>query len=172
MNNLALVFQPIDLDRHGDVFLTFVRDTHFCSFGTMDGFLDDNGQGEERFAERVRARLAEEPKSCLHVWKNGQIVGQLHLGRFIDPSIGYINLLYVAPEWRGAGIASLIEEYASAYFQSHGFRSARLSVAAHNLRAIRFYTKQGWKNLGPRQDQPDRLATHTMEKFFGPITIE
>ena len=156
-----LQFQPIDLDHHLEVFLAFIRDTHLCSFGSMDGFRDANDQGEERFVQRVRTRLAEEPESCLHMWRNGEIVGQLHLGRFVDPAIGYINMFYVSPAWRGTGVAAAMEEYACAYLQAQGFQSAYLSVAAQNRRAIRFYEKQGWTDLGPRQDKP---GTHNMKK--------
>ena len=164
MSVSELQFKPIDLDRHRDVFLDFIRDTHLCSFGSMESFVDENGQGEERFVERVRARLAEEPESCLHVWRNGEIVGQLHLGRFVDPAIGYINMFYVSPKWRGTGVAGAMEEQACAYLQAQGFQSAYLSVATQNRRAIRFYEKQGWTDLGPRQDKP---GTHNMKKTFG-----
>lgn len=164
MDRLVLVLRPIDLDRHVETCLAFKRDTHLCSFGSLDGFFDDDGRGEERFVERLRRKIVEEPQSCLHVWKAEQIVGQLHLGRFVDPSIGYINLLYVVPEWRGKGVAPRIEEYAAAYFRSRGFPAARLSVTAQNHRAIGFYLKQGWNDLGPRDDRP---GTHSMEKVFG-----
>lgn len=163
MSVSELQFEPIDLDRHVDVFLAFIRDTHLCSFGSMEGFRDGNGRSEERFIERVRTRLAEEPGSCLHVWRNGGIVGQLHLGRFVDPTIGYINMFYVSPGWRGTGVASAMEDYACSYLQARGFQSAYLSVAAQNHRAIRFYEKQGWTDLGPRPDKP---GTHNMEKRF------
>ena len=146
-----------------EVFLAFIRDTHLCSFGSMEGFVDENGQGEERFIQRVRTQLAEEPGSCLHVRRSGEIDGQLHLGRFVDPAIGYINMFYVSPGWRGTGVAAANEEYASAYLQARGLHSAYLSVAAQTHRAIRFYEKQGWTYLGPRQGKP---GTHNMEKRF------
>ena len=163
MNILDLQFKPIDLKRHRDIVLAFIRDTHLYSFGSMEGFSDGTSQGEERFVERIRERLAAEPESCLHVWQAGQIIGQLHLGRFVDPAISYINLLYVRPECRGTGIAAAIEEYACESLQTRGFYSAFLSVTAQNHRAIRFYEKQGWKDLGPREDRP---GTHNMEKIF------
>ncbi len=172
METLDLVFRPIDLDQHRELFLAFIRDTHLCSFGSMDSFADDI-HGEELLIERIRKRLTDEPQSCLHIWKNEQIVGQLHLGHLVDPdfvdsNVGYINLLYVIPEWRGSGIASLIKDYASAFLQRQGFKSARLSVTAQNHRAIRFYLKKGWKDLGPRADRP---FVHNMEKVFGLLPV-
>ena len=162
MDSFELVFKPIDLAKHRELFLNFMRDTHLCSFGSMDGFANDT-DGQECLIERVRSKLDAKPNSCLHIWNDEQIVGQLHLGQFVDPSVGYINLLYVIPEWRGAGIASLIEDYASAALQEQGFHSARLSVTLQNRRAIRFYLKKGWKDLGPRADC---LSVHNMEKVF------
>ena len=167
MSILDLRFKPIDLKRHADTVRAFIRDTHLCSFGSMESFAGGDGRGEERFVERIRERLAIEPESCLHVWQTDQIIGQLHLGRFVDPAIGYINLLYVRPECRGTGIAAAIEEYACESLQAHGFQSAYLSVTAQNHRAIRFYEKQGWRDLGPREDRP---GTHNMEKIFEQAT--
>lgn len=152
-----------------EVFLDFIRDTHLCSFGSMEGLVNENGQGEERFIQRVRTRLAEEPGSCLHVWRNEEIIGQLHLGRFVDPAIGYINMFYVSPAWRGTGVAAAMEDYACAYLEAQGFQSAYLSVAAQNHRALRFYEKQGWTDLGPRPDKP---GTHNMEKQFAQQLME
>ncbi len=162
MDSFDLVFKPIELNQDRDLFLAFLRDTHMCSFGSLDGFAND-AESEEYLIARIAKKLMDKPNSGLHVWKNEQIVGQLQMGQFVDPSIGYINLLYVVPEWRGIGIASVIEDYASAYFEGQGFQSARLSVAIANHRAIRFYLKKGWKVLGPREDQP---SVQNMEKLF------
>ena len=165
MSDVNLEFRPIDLDKHADLCLRFIEETHLCSFGSMDGFYEEDGKGAERFIQRIRAKLSEDPQGCLHVWKDGVIVGQLHLGRFIDPAIGYVNFLYVIPECRGSGVATAIESYAADYFRRRGFRAARLSVTAKNVRAIRFYRRHGWKDLGPR---PNRTGTHNMEKTFEP----
>ena len=160
---LDLEFKPINLCLHADMCLQFIEDTHLCSYGTLEGFLDE-GQSSQRFLDRIAEKLSADPESCLHVWQDEEIVGQLNFGTFIDPSIGYLSFFYVAPSWRGTGIAAAMEHFAIARFGQRGYKTACLSVTATNVRARRFYLKQGWKDLGPREDQP---ATHNMEKEIG-----
>ncbi|MBH8555831.1 hypothetical protein I8751_26485 [Nostocaceae cyanobacterium CENA357] len=42
-------------------------------------------------------------------------------------------------------------------------QSARLSVSPTNLVAMRFYLKQGWVDLGQREDAPE---VHDLEKTY------
>jgi ribosomal protein S18 acetylase RimI-like enzyme len=158
-----LEFKPIDLENHADVCIQFAEDTEVCSFGSVDGFRENDGQGAQRFIERIGEKLSKDPQSCIHVWKDGVIVGQIHLGQFIDPLIGYIHFFYVAPSWRGTEVAQQMEQHATSYFRQRGFEAARLSVSATNLRAMRFYLRCDWKDLGPREDKP---GVHNMEKIF------
>lgn len=162
MSGLNLQFKPINVQRHADLCFKFMEDTHLCSFGTRDGF-DEDGQEAERFTERIRAKLAQDPESCLHVWQDDVIVGQLNFGTFVDPAIGYISHFYVTPPWRGTGVAAEMDAYAGRHLRCRGFRLARLSVIAANVRAVRFYQKHGWQDLGPREGHP---AAHNMEKVY------
>ena len=56
-----------------------------------------------------------------------------------------------------------MEQYATAWFKRHGFASARLSMMPSNIRAVRFYLRNGWRDLGPREDKP---KLHNMGKSF------
>lgn len=161
---MALEFKPVDLNRHADVCLRFAEDTEVCSFGSVDGFREKDGKGARRFIEKIRTKLEKDPESCLHIWQGEEIIGQLHLGHFLNEAIGYIHFFYVAPVWRGRGVASAMEEYAVAHFKQRGFEVTRLSVSTANIRAVRFYLRQGWMDLGPRPDKPD---VHNMEKSCG-----
>ncbi len=160
MSNLNLEFKPINLRQHADLCFRFIEDTHLCSYGSLDGFLD-GAQSSQRFLDRIAEKLSADPESCLHAWQDDEIVGQINFGTFVDPSIGYLSFFYVTPPWRGTGIAAAMERFAVAHFQRRGYKTACLSVTAANVRARRFYLKQGWKDLGQREDQP---ATHNMEK--------
>lgn len=161
---VALDFKPIDLARHANTCIQFAEETELCSFGSVVGFREADGQGAQRFIERIQVKLDNDSQSCLHVWHNGDIIGQLHLGQFLDEAIGYIHLFYVAPEWRGKGIAPQLDAYAMTHFQKRGFPLARLSVAPANTCAVRFYLSRGWMDLGPRTDKPD---VHNVEKSCG-----
>lgn len=109
--------------------------------------------------------MLEIPGSCVHVWKGSAIIGQMEMGRFKgDPTIGYVNLYYLAPEYRNQGLGSFLDKYVVTFLASLGFRKARLNVSPTNRQAVSFYVKHNWKDLGPRPDHPE---VHWMEKEFG-----
>ncbi len=162
MSALNLVFKPVNLQQYTDICALFINDTHLCSYETLDDFLEE-GKTPQRFLDRLAAKLAEDPESCLHVWQGEEIVGQINFGTFVDPAIGYLSFFYVAPPWRGTGVAAKMDAFVTQRFQQHGYKVVRLSVTAFNKPAIRFYLKCGWADLGPREDNP---LVHNMEKHI------
>lgn len=160
---MELEFRPVDLLRHTGLCISFAEDMDMCSFGTASQFHGTDSLGAARYIERMQAKLDADPEICLHVWYNDEVVGQLNLGHFINPSVGYIHVFYVVLHWRGQGIADRMEAYAGEWFRQRQFTSARLSVSPQNIRAMRFYSRRGWQDLGPRADKPEM---HNMEKAF------
>jgi hypothetical protein len=61
------------------------------------------------------------------------------------------------------GVGEFLDNYATQYFHNKQLKCARLSVSPQNNRAIAFYKKMGWKDLGPRQDAPE---VNFMEKIL------
>jgi ribosomal protein S18 acetylase RimI-like enzyme len=53
-----------------------------------------------------------------------------------------------------------MDKYARENLKSRGVTQARLSVSPSNLRAIAFYKKTGWRDIGP---YPGRPGIHLME---------
>ena len=159
-----LVFVPIDLERHADLCVKFREDSYTCSFGSAEKFHESDGKGAERYIDWLRQRMQEIPNSCVHVWKDNEIIGQIEMRRWrIDPSVGYVNLYYLIPEYRGRGIGCLLDEHVGLFFKQLGCKKARLSVSPSNTAAMKFYLKRGWKDLGPREDAPE---VHYMEKYY------
>ncbi|MEM8832459.1 MAG: GNAT family N-acetyltransferase [Cyanobacteria bacterium P01_G01_bin.19] len=139
-----LEFKPIDLEQYQELCIQFRADSFSCSFGSSDRFYEEDRNGAERYLQWLRQRMTEIPNSCLHVWKGEQIIGQIEMGRWKhNPSVGYINLFYLIPEFRGQGFGQQLDRYAANFFQQLGCQSARLSVSPTNLVAIRFYLKHG-----------------------------
>lgn len=156
--NLTLEFRPIDLEKHAGVCVAFARDMHDLSFGPGTPLDPDP------YLQQIAEKLAADPNCCVHVWRNGVIVGQINFGVFApDPSLGYISVFYVVPGLRGTGVAGEMERYACERLKSAGFAEARLSVARINRRAVRFYEKQGWVDIGKREDRP---GINNMRKFL------
>ena len=154
--NPELKFEPINLDLHSDICVRFRADSYVCSFGSDARFYEEAGKSGELYLTRIAERMIQLPGSCVHVWQGQAIVGQIELNRYkTDPSLGYVNLYYLAPQYRDQGWGRFLDGYAVSYLTSLGFSAARLSVSPTNLQAMRFYAKQGWTDLGPRPDAPE-----------------
>ena len=157
-----LRFAPIDLDSSADRVVAFRADSFVCSFGSADRFYEADGKGHERYLAWLRERIQSLPGSCVHAWSGDSLVGQIEMGRFkSEPELGYVNLYYLVPGYRNRGLGRQLDQYATGFLRGNGFRRARLNVSPTNQQAMRFYGKNGWRDLGPHPDHPQ---VHTMEK--------
>jgi ribosomal protein S18 acetylase RimI-like enzyme len=91
----------------------------------------------------------------------GQPVG-LAAGIGADqPGEAELISMWVAPAWRGHGIAQRLVDAVLAWAVGNGFRSVRLSVAMGNAAAERLYGRRGFVPTGRVQPmgggRPDRL---------------
>lgn len=145
---MKLHFEPIDVLRRFDLAARFRLETHRLSFGETEGFWDAVG-GPKGYAEFLRNRTA------LHAFLGNRVVGQLEMGldRRTDDG-GYVHLYYLITELRGSGLAQDLVEHSALHFRRLGCRRIRLSVSPENGRAVRFYGKVGFVDLGPREDSP------------------
>ncbi|MGZ3696937.1 MAG: GNAT family N-acetyltransferase [Bdellovibrionota bacterium] len=149
-------FQPIELARHLETAVLFRAETYVISYG------HDREFDREKYLEFLRERLSDDPESAVHLFSGGLIVGQLELSRWSkDPSVGYVNFVYLAKEARGSGYGDLLMAYVESYFRTRGLQRARLAVSATNERAIRFYNAHGWSDIGPH---PTRPSDRSFEK--------
>ena len=159
-----LEFKPINLTKHRDQCVEFRADSFVCSFGSADLFYEMDGDGVATYLHWLEQKMKTLPHSCVHVWHENQIIGQIEMGRWKqDFRVGHVNLFYLTPEFRGQGLGQQLEQHAATFLQELGCRSARLSVSPTNLLAVRFYLKHGWVDLGQRQDAPE---VHWFEKSY------
>lgn len=156
-------FEPIDLLRHADTCVLFRRDSYGCSFGEGEAFPAADG-GVSAYLERLRTRLATFPEGIVHVWRSEKIIGQIEAQMPPGLGTGYVNLFHLVAEERGNGTGDLLHDYVVSLFARQGAPSARLSVSPSNARALRYYAKHGWRDLGPRPDHPE---VHLMELVIG-----
>lgn len=63
--------------------------------------------------------------------------------------------LYIAAEARGTGIAAALVADAEQRMRAAGVGTAWLACAVGNIRAARFYEKQGWHRAGTVMHEPD-----------------
>lgn len=157
-----LEFTPINLEQDRETCLEFRIDSYVCSFGSADNFYKEGGA--EHYFDWLKNKIEKNPASAIHVKFQGKIIGQMEMGSFKKTAeTGMVNLYYLAPEFRGLGFSAHLDSYAMKFMKECRYKTARLSVSPTNKRAVRYYEKQGWKNLGPRPDYPE---VHFMEKML------
>jgi ribosomal protein S18 acetylase RimI-like enzyme len=154
-----LVFKPIDLDAHASVCVAFRHESYLYSFGE-DGFFKQAGPDDVHYIERLRLRTAKFPDGYVHAWLVNKIVGQMEMQILEEPRRGYVNLFYLIEKMRGMGVSGELQDYAMDFMRRHGVQVAQLSVSPTNPRALAFYRKHGWRDLGLR---PGRDKVHLME---------
>ncbi|WP_421321943.1 GNAT family N-acetyltransferase [Aeromonas veronii] len=143
---MRLEFNTIGLDRDYELCVQARRDAYFCSFHTHDGFADFI----DGYRERIRERLGQAQWHYLHVWAGEQRVGQLEFRSFSDePETGYVQLIYLFPEYRGRGLAAQLQAYIRQQLLREGCKWAMLSVSRTNVRALNHYRRFDWVFLRP-----------------------
>jgi ribosomal protein S18 acetylase RimI-like enzyme len=153
--------EPIDLERSAELCVAFRRDSYVCSFGDQSRFIADHGPDGAGYLDWLRTRIGEFPAGHVHVWQGRQIVGQMEM-RVRDgvPTFLYVNLFYVIPAERGTGVGEVLHRYALHVGRAQGFTMARLGVSPSNQRALAYYRKHGWRDLGRNPAKP---GVHAME---------
>jgi ribosomal protein S18 acetylase RimI-like enzyme len=159
MQTKSFVFKTIDLDEHALLCVTFRRDSYLCSFGE-DSFFKEAGPNGAHYIEILRSRIAKFPDGYVHAWHGDKIVGQMEMQILEEPRRGYINLFYLMEDMRGKGVSQELHNYAMEFMRHHGVEIAQLSVSPTNARALAFYHKHAWRDLGLR---PGRDNVHLME---------
>jgi ribosomal protein S18 acetylase RimI-like enzyme len=159
----ALSFRTIDLERQADLCVAFRRDSYVCSFGTDEAFFSTGGV--DGYLEWLKEGIVRHPAGHVHVWQGDRIIGQLEMqiGTWAPPS-GYVSLFYLVPEQRGQNLGGALQRYAEEFMRAGGARRARLSVSPSNARALAYYRKHGWRDLGPREGDS---SVHLMELDLG-----
>jgi ribosomal protein S18 acetylase RimI-like enzyme len=161
----VLVFKPIDFDLHSHVCTAFRRDTFILSFG-WDGFFAKEGAKGENYVKRLQAHSSRFPDGNVHVWDDGEIVGQLEMRVLDTPRRGHLSLFYLAEQVRGSGAGDDLQHYAMRFMRSQGVGMAQLNVSPTNERALAYYRKHGWKDCGLR---PGRDDVHLMERVIAAV---
>ena len=76
------------------------------------------------------------------------------------PDAMWVNTLWVSPEYRGQGLSSLIISLACDLARDTGFTSLALHCWKDNVRAARFYAKQGFVIDGDIPTGSELLTRH------------
>ncbi|MGG2066820.1 GNAT family N-acetyltransferase [Bacillus sp. S14(2024)] len=123
-------------------------------------FFTDTDEGEElEFNEGEYIKYAKQkqlnfPEGFVLLENDQQTVGELVLryDSYEGREIGYVSFVYVIPEGRGKGYSNGIFQYAENQFKKRNVFEYHLRVAQSNLRAIKFYEKQGLVIIGEERN--------------------
>jgi ribosomal protein S18 acetylase RimI-like enzyme len=146
-------FIPVNLETAGtlDLCIEFRRDAHIVSFGD-----DVNFNIRETIAWFKKLDTLDN-SGFYHVFKNNEIIGQIEFrhGLLDDKGrkFGYINLLYLLPEFRNKGIGNKLVDFIFAQFKNDQCAYAQLRYIPANLSAVSFYHKHGWADIGEMKDR-------------------
>jgi ribosomal protein S18 acetylase RimI-like enzyme len=140
----SVALRPFDFAADADAVCAYQEDTYTLNF-------PDFSYSSE-FAHAFRfdlRRAALDPLHALYVLDNGRVIGFLWLvtceNTWTRERYGYINNLYLAPEWRGQGLAGELMSQADTFFRSRRIQRVRLTVTASNGEATRLYERSGYQ---------------------------
>ena len=152
-------FRDIDLLTDSETIIKFRRDAFVISFGDDSLFGDNN-----IYLMRVNELLQKFPGGLVIVEDDGNSVGQIELQitRYEKNEIGYVNLFYLIPEYRGKGYGKALMAYTENYFRKNKMKKYQLRVSKTNKGAISFYEKNGFELV--RMEEEETILLYRMQK--------
>ncbi|HIF5642077.1 TPA: GNAT family N-acetyltransferase [Vibrio parahaemolyticus] len=141
----------IEMDDTLNLCMRFRRDAHIVSFGNDFSF---NADETEAWFTKLSTF---DDSGFYHVFNNDEVIGQIEFRNgLVDEQgikFGYINLLYLLPEFRNNGLGSKLEDFILAKFKNNQCAYAQLRYIPANLQAVSFYRKHGWFDVGKLGDR-------------------
>lgn len=104
---------------------------------------------DDTWATRV-AKSADSGIDCALVAEvEGQLAGLLW-AKVDAQDVGRVNLfqMWVAPQWRGRGVAAALLDEALGWARARGTRVVHLGVNSENAGALRLYERAGFQPIG------------------------
>lgn len=153
-------FRTIDIEKDKDIIIKFRKDSYVVSFGSEEGFGD-----EIAYINRIKERVNKFPNGQVIIEKDNLPIGQLELQirDFDGKEIGYVNLFYLIPEYRGKGLGKDLIRYAEDFFRKSNVTEYHLRVSPTNERAIHLYTNSGMVKL---REENEKYLVYRMGKLL------
>jgi len=100
------------------------------------------------------------PREVFFLAKRGkEIIGCGGL-KELSKDKGLMKRLYVAKDFRGKGVASLIFKIIRGFAEEQNYKVIFLDTFQNNFRAKRFYEKNGFKPFNPKPDKKWKESEH------------
>lgn len=157
----SLRFRTIHLPTDAAAVVSHQRDACIATFGD-----DRRYQGDGRYLRWLQPKIEEFPDGFVMALQGQTIVGQLELEAPYGSGVGYVNLFYLRPKFRGRGYGRALQDYAERYFRAWEASRITLHVSPTNVRALGFYRRMGYR---VRRASEEGEALWLMEKSLTPI---
>ena len=153
-------YRTIDFEKDKELIIKFRKDSYVVSFGSEEGFGD-----ELAYINRIKERVKKFPEGQVIIEKDNLPIGQMEMQirDFDGKDIGYVNLFYLIPEYRGKGLGKDLIRYAEDFFRKSNVTEYHLRVSPTNERAIRFYKGSGMVKL---REEKERNLVYRMGKLL------
>lgn len=135
-----------------------VYETNFPGFRMTVSFLRD-------YEAQLRQALRSQMERVLVLEDEEGVCGLIWLSlitTMVEPLVGYIKNIYVAPRRRGEGWGRALLEEADRWFQQSGCPKAALDATISNERAVQTYLRAGYVparyRMEKHYDSPHKTA--------------
>jgi ribosomal protein S18 acetylase RimI-like enzyme len=124
--------------------LESLRDAPYAFSSTYDSALH---RSEESWREQADSTAQGSDRATFIAFSNADPIGIAALYRLEDQNhIGKLLQVWVAPEYRGKGIAENLMDATFEWASENNFRTILCRVRTGNTRAQSFYTRYGFSN--------------------------
>jgi ribosomal protein S18 acetylase RimI-like enzyme len=151
----TLTFRTIELPGDSARVVAYHADACRATFG--EGEYERRLERPARYLGALAARIEEFPEGHLLAFAGAECVGQMELQVPYGLDVGYVNLFYVAPEFRRQGYGRAMHARAERYFRSWEAVRIELHVSPTNPAAVRFYQAMGYA-VARREGDMVRMA--------------
>ena len=154
---LNISFRKVEPD-DVDALLGISKQTFFDAFEKQNNPNDFEAYASKAFTiDKLNSELAN-PASVFYFATDGEeIVGYVKLNfadaqtEFNDPEALEIERIYVLKSYQGKKIGELLLQHAVGVAQNNHLNTIWLGVWEHNVNAIRFYERHGFKTFGSHE---------------------
>ena len=146
LNNLAVY--PLPLPENGALFERCYADAWQSVHGSLEGYV-----GADYLRDACLHWAAAPGRAVVQARRGEEFVGLMDLDteRYARRGVGWISLLSMTPPWRGAGLGVQLLGHAVSVYRALGRSVIRLHVSTENPRALRFYEKYRFREIGRTQ---------------------
>ncbi|PGZ97162.1 GNAT family N-acetyltransferase [Bacillus pseudomycoides] len=138
-----LTFRLVDVEKDKQTIIRFFTDTG-----------EELEFNENEYIKYAKQKQLNFPEGFVLLERDQQAVGELVLryDNYEGREVGYVSFVYVIPKGRGKGYSRELFQYAEDQFKKRNVFEYHLRVAQSNVRAIKFYEKQGLKIIGEERN--------------------